>query len=598
MHVNISQRFGLIVTLLVALSTVTALTTATLAQAPKTLTIGVIGRADSPAARGVQLAIERFNNQGNTTTPDGSAYRLALLAQDATSPDQVTSAITTLKTSNVVAIFGPDDEALALASVNAMSAAGVPAFTAAQNAQIATKGFLFRTRADDSRLLSDLADYSLKDLAKSHIALFQGDPSQGQRVQLFSAALSRSNLKPVTIVLQTSGGAIQDSANVLVGAQPDLIVAFGADAQAVSLLQSLRSSGYSGAFAFPEAADREFVQALPPNLQAGIVGVSSWVYSSPTSVSQDFVDSYVSLFGDVPTARSAAAYDSAGALILAISKSGIQPDALRRGLLAFPKTPSIQGDYNPALGSNELSADVTVFTTGDFGAPVPEAQYDETGRITLSVPTATPTATPTPVPTKTPVTGVTATTRELTNVHSGPNTAFPVLGQLQSGTTVPVFGVSQDGAWLVIDFARRQGWIRTDRVTVTGNLRSVPVVTVPPTPTPSRLPFPDLRVINVVITPSTVHQGQPFTATITIINMGIVDSGQFAVAASWLPGNVYTAIIVPGLRAGATTTVNLTATVNGGTGIFTVAIVVDLNNQVNEGPYAIHKKFPFTYRVQ
>src|SRR5579871_6416652 len=369
MYVKISQRFGLIVALLVALSAVTAFSTATHAQAPKTLTIGVIGRADGPTARGVLSAIERFNNQGNTITPDGSTYRLTVLAQDATSPDQDTSAITTLKSSNAVAIFGPDDETLALASVTALSGSGIPVFTAAQTTQITTNGLLFRSRADDRRLLNDLTDYVLKDLAKSHIALFQGDPSQAQRVQLFSEALGRSNLKPVTIVLQTPGGAIPDSANVLVGAQPDMIIAFGADVQAASLLQSLRSSGYSGAFAYPDAADREFIQALPPTLQAGILGASSWVYSSPTSESHDFVDSYVSLFGDVPTARSAAAYDSADALILAISRNGTKPDALRRGLLAFPKTPSIQGSYNPSLGNNELSADVTVFTTGDFGAP-------------------------------------------------------------------------------------------------------------------------------------------------------------------------------------------------------------------------------------
>src|SRR5579859_3852453 len=189
MHVKINRRFGLFVTLLLALSAVAVVTTATQAQAPKTLTIGVIGRADSPTARGVQLAIERFNDEGNTTTPDGSAYRLAVLAQDATSPDQVTSAITTLKSSKTIAIFGPDDEALTLASANALGAAGVPVFTAAQNTQIATTGLLFRTRADDSRLMNDLADYALKDLARSHIALFQGDPSQQQRIQLFSAAL-------------------------------------------------------------------------------------------------------------------------------------------------------------------------------------------------------------------------------------------------------------------------------------------------------------------------------------------------------------------------------------------------------------------------
>jgi subtilase family serine protease len=94
------------------------------------------------------------------------------------------------------------------------------------------------------------------------------------------------------------------------------------------------------------------------------------------------------------------------------------------------------------------------------------------------------------------------------------------------------------------------------------------------------------------------HQGQAFVVTVTIQNQGSVAAGQFAVAASFLPGNVFSSAIVSGLQPGATTTVQLKATVNGGKGNFTVAIVVDLNNQVNEGPYSGNKKSTFSYMVQ
>ncbi len=567
------------------------------AQAPQSLVIGVIGQVDSPTAHGLQLAISRFGEPNNTLVVNNTLYRIMVMAQHASTADAVSSAVAALRQANAIAIFGPDSASLV--NPDALAKAGVPVFTAAQSASLVLQGTLFRTRAEETRMIDGLVDYLLKDLARTRVAIFQGDPSQAGTVMLLNKALTNNNLKPVTTVIQTIGGAIPDSARALINAQPDTVIAIGIDMQAATVLQSLRTQGYGGAFVYPDAADTEFIHALPATLQSGIIGMTNWVYSSAASPSRDFVDAYVAMFGEVPTAESAAAYDAAGALIFALHQVGPQPDALRRQLLAFPKTVSIQGHYNPALGHNTLSADIVVFTTGDYGAPIPEAQYDETGRIPVSVPSATPTPTPSPAPSKTPTpSGVSATLKVNANVYAGPASSYPVLGQLSKGQSAVIFGLSQDNIWLVIDFQRRQGWIRTDQATITGNLRSVPIVAAPPTPTPARLPYPDLRVINAVISPSIVHQGQPFAVTATIKNLGIVDAGSFAVAATFIPGNAYTAAIVPGLAAGATTTVNLKATVMGGVGTFTVAIVVDLNNQVFEGPYAIHKKFPVTYVVQ
>src|SRR5215475_642985 len=92
-----------------------------LAQNPKILNVGVIGQANSPTAHGIELAAERFNRQGNITTPDGSVYKLAVIAQNATTADDVGNAVAALKKQNVVAIFGPDDEALTLASLNTLN---------------------------------------------------------------------------------------------------------------------------------------------------------------------------------------------------------------------------------------------------------------------------------------------------------------------------------------------------------------------------------------------------------------------------------------------------------------------------------------------
>jgi uncharacterized repeat protein (TIGR01451 family) len=104
-------------------------------------------------------------------------------------------------------------------------------------------------------------------------------------------------------------------------------------------------------------------------------------------------------------------------------------------------------------------------------------------------------------------------------------------------------------------------------------------------------------MLNAVLSPPIPQPGQPFTLTVTVQNQGQADAGEFAVATSFQPGNVYSAAIVPGLPAGQLTNVNLTATVPG-TGVETIAIVLDLNKQVYEGPSGEANNEPvFSYRV-
>lgn len=605
MRYSILQRLGVVAVAVWALLLSASWSTA--AQAPKTLVLGVIG-VDSPTAHGVQLTVERFNARGNTVTPDGTAYRLEVQARDASNPNEVATAVTSLRQSNAIAIFGPDNDELAQASVNVLLGAGAPVFTSATSPAVSTGGSLFRVRANDSRLMNAYANYLATDLAKNKIAVFQGDAAVAQRVTLFTTGLGQLGKTPATTVLQVAGGQIKDTARVLLGSQPDMVVAFGTADQVAMLLRELRGQGYTNTFGYPEAQDRAFIRALPTELRSGIVGVTNWVYSLPTTVSGEFVRDYVALFGEAPTAQSAAAYDAAGAVIIAAARNGIGADAIMKGLLTLPKVESIQGNYNAALGNNELSADVNVFTTGTYGAPVINARYDETGRLTGAAAggTAAPLPTippPTAVASPTPE-GVTATVKNGSlNVRRGPGTNYDVVGRLRQNDVVQVVGVSPAGDWLAITFVQQQGWILANLVSINGALNTVPIVEPPPSPTPppatdtpTPQPFPDLVVLSTVFNPPQPKSGQPFTVSVVLRNQGVANAGSFAVAASFLPGNVYAAQTVPGLAAGAATTVNLTATVTG-PGTYTVAIVVDLNHEVNQGPNKKSNEFPISYTV-
>ena len=109
--------------------------------------------------------------------------------------------------------------------------------------------------------------------------------------------------------------------------------------------------------------------------------------------------------------------------------------------------------------------------------------------------------------------------------------------------------------------------------------------------------FPDLALISAVMNPQSPKSGQPFTVTLVIVNQGTRDAGAFAVATSFLPGNVYSATNVSGLAVQTQTTINLTGTVTGA-GTYTINLVLDLNNQVDEGPTGkVNNKPGFTYTI-
>lgn len=221
-------------------------------------------------------------------------------------------------------------------------------------------------------------------------------------------------------------------------------------------------------------------------------------------------------------------------------------------------------------------------------------------------PPPTPTPTITPTPTATPV-GVFATvTGTFINVRTGPGTVYPVIGRLNRNQTVQIIGANRSFTWWVINFRGQQAWIQNLRnvIRVAGDRNTLPIVAapptptpLPPTPTPSAEPRPDIVLVTSSLNPQVPQPGQSFTLSATIQNQGNAPAGEFAVATSFEPGGVYAAQTVPGLAAGQQAVVTLTATVNG-TGVATIAIVLDLNNQLNENEAGkANNKPTFSYRV-
>lgn len=282
-----------------------------------------------------------------------------------------------------------------------------------------------------------------------------------------------------------------------------------------------------------------------------------------------------------------------------------RPGVLSANLRQLNDVSGVQGVLRPSqLSQGETSNNVTVVKIGAFGAPEVAARYAGSQKIEVvgaaTGPTS-PLATVPPTATATPD-GVVLTIKSARqNIRSGPSTNYDVIGQLNSGDQARVIGATIDFSWVVIEFRGQQGWLATYLLDVFGDLNTVPIVTPPPTPTPSPTPTAqpqaDIVIDAAVASPNPIILNQPFSVAVTVRNAGGLSAGQFAIAATFPPNDVYSAAVVPGLAAGQSTVVNLNGTF-ANTGFYSVVIVADLNNDVNEGSTGENNNlFTFSYFI-
>lgn len=110
--------------------------------------------------------------------------------------------------------------------------------------------------------------------------------------------------------------------------------------------------------------------------------------------------------------------------------------------------------------------------------------------------------------------------------------------------------------------------------------------------------YPDLVVTAIWMNPNQPEPSEPFTVTVVIHNQGNSIARAFTVGAKFEPCDVVAATTVEeGLAPGRHITVELNSLVEQTT-MSTVAIVVDLENLIDEGPIGERNNAaPFTYRI-
>lgn len=577
------------------------------AQSQPSFTLGIVAAPDSALARGAALRARQINADGGVLGADGTRFRLELLYTPVTTENPAETVAETLAQNAVIAVIGPETTAELSNGFPALQSVGVPILTSATGVNVLlsdTSGLVFRVRAADFVIERALAEYLVQEIGATDIQLYQFDADATEKALTFQTAAQDfgANVAPAQIVFNAD--QITTAVNAILATPPQAVVTYGNPPTARAFFQQLRDTGYTGLFAYNQPTDPLFSGDLPPEALTGIISANSWAFTATDRASTDFTLAYLRAYRQIPEPAAAAGADAVELLNVAISRPGTLQDNLRglQGILG------VQGLLSPGnLSTGETSDNVLILRSGDDGVFRTAVRFVGNERL-ADVGSDDPILTPTPTPTATPDGVVATVISGVQNVRTGPGTVFPVIGQLQEGEQVEIIGANNDFSWLVIEFRGQEAWIANlaSLNEIFGDLDSVPLVVPPPTPTPvasaTPLPTPIPQVADVIIqaasvSPNPIRPGESFNVSVTVRNAGNTDTGTFAVAATFQPGNVFTSATVGALAAGSTTTVTLSGTLNN-TGNYSTVIVADLNDQVSEGAGEDNNTdFSLSYRV-
>jgi len=573
------------------------------AQGAPVFRIGVLDAADGPLLRGAKLAVDQINSIGGVTGADGTQFALELVSQ---SPDRMRTAIDNINQASVIAVIGPESSTVVQNNLQLLLSLQVPVLTPATDDTLTaldTSDRIIRIRAAESRVGEALADYIVQDVQITNIATVQLDLESTVGVVGFTNALARLGVGTPRSFILEAGTDLADFATQINNSNPDVVVIYGPPEVAAEVHNELRAAGWAGILGYNNAWQPGFFNNVPEVQRGGILGSTTWTYGSLIARSERFTLDFLRTYGEAPTPVEAAAYDG----IYLIAQAIGNPGQLQTNLLQISGLAGAQGLFTPAtLTGGDTIESVYVYETTQEGGQIALAQYVGGVRQDseqIPQPTGEPPllVTATPAPTATPDGVVVTITRNIQNIRSGPGTFYDIIAQARQGEQYQVIGANADLTWVVVNVRGTQGWLSRDILETFGDLRSVPIIIPPATPTPlpatataTAAPQSDLVVLSVL--PTRLFIGVPFNVTVTIRNQGLLDAGPFAIASTLQPGEVYSAVNVAGLPAGQQISVNLSGTLAGPTGSQNVVIVLDLNQQIAEGPAGeANNNFPYLY---
>jgi ABC-type branched-subunit amino acid transport system substrate-binding protein len=599
--------FGLILIVSLVLFGIAQATTS--AQDENILRVGYAGQPDEDMARGMALAAQQINSAGGITAPDGRDYTYEIVYSETplTGPEDVGGVLTTLANNGAIAIFGPNEPELVDPVIPVLTNAQVPVITGVSNDALFSQDEndnIFRAVPPERLYGLAMIDYLVAQGTESIVVVSHGEEWDDAVTALRFTLNQEFGLTPALLI---SVEEIDDAllrVDEIGQLEVDAVIMYSSSAEdSADFHTALRGVGWTGLFMHRQAQEL-LAGDITDGSTEGVLGVSTWTYGAEDTLSRTFVAQFVAEYGNVPGPLAAAGYDLMFALNRVVRDSGMDAVSVRTGLAELSGLTLVRGVINPVDDpENNLSRTVYVYGLTGVGGARALVVYNngvivdaEEGPVVGGA-TATPLATSTAIASETP-TGPTATPSNVTitvdvptlNVRSGPGTEFPVITQINEGEQYPVAGRSQDFLWYLIQVEGRVGWVSADLVTVFdpgGQLTLLPIVNAA-TPTVAITAAPqtaDLVINNVSYTPAVPQPGCQFTANVTVLNQGGGQAGFFGVATTFIPNNqgTFTGTNLQGVGPNATITAQLTQTVNETAYVPSLAFVVDINNEVNEG---------------
>lgn len=575
------------------------------AQSQPVFRIGVLDNSLGPIANAARLAVAKINENGGIEDSRGTNFRLELIVESIANDPTLTAPIAALADSDVVAVLGPATNENVLSSLPLLQTLGVPVLTPADGDTIIasdSSGLLFRVRAAERWQGAALASYLASELQIGQVVTVQLDRNSTASRVGFSIALGQiPNAPREQTLLLDENNTINDLITEVLASQTPIVVTYGPPELAGSFYTGLRTAGYVGVFAYNQALEPGFNDNIAFEQLRGILGTSTWAFSSTNSTSNAFLNEFIRGYGYVPGPIEAAIYD--GVFLLAEALS--QPGDLLTTLAGTSDLRGVQGNINPvAMTRGETTNNTMVYQLNALGGPDIVARYDGFTLLSPEIEQPDEVIDQQPTPTATPD-GVFLTIESARqNIRTGPGLEYDVIGQLSQGETARVIGATTNFDWVVIDYRGQNGWLASYLLDITGNRATVPIIAPPPTPTPlpataTPTPQPIADIIITGATPNELTLNTVNVINVTVQNVGGANAGPFAIAATFPPDNVYTSFTFSsGLAAGTSQTVPLSVTPTSATGNFNVILVADLNNSVNEGPIGEANNTTFTFNFQ
>jgi branched-chain amino acid transport system substrate-binding protein len=334
------------------------------AQTSETLLLALVtsGAADDgvmrrQALQGAQFAVDLINAAGGVVDPDSpvnnpKTFTFRLVERAAPTNSEMRTALQASVEDKPIGIIGPNLTAQANNNLDLASTARIPQLISTPSDPTGSNGFTFRTRANDSALSRDLANYLARQRFHSKIATATDDSDEGKAaLDSFEDALRPLGQTPSTAVSYAATASdLSAPAQTLSDADPQAIAVFGKPESAAVLVKALRGRGYTGQIVYNAISGKAAArfQELGGTSANGTLLQLVWVPQAQDAGSQTFSAAYKAKYNEAPDEYAAIAFDSVVVLAGAVKLVGKSPEKIRDRLAEGGVFGGVQGVYDTA----------------------------------------------------------------------------------------------------------------------------------------------------------------------------------------------------------------------------------------------------------